>query len=247
MAYDRFADLHDALTASSAPATWGAATLNGPESQWSAWGDLQPIDGAGRGPSASATARALQQAEAKLRDATERANQAALAAALDTTILKQALAAWEAAHQRAETCSQRVSRARRAYELKCAQPGPASTEALVALTAFRQACSEAGTAGCTATRALEHVNRATTAATRSSERARRIAAIEIAATAARNHALTAERAAHDEPDHTGARTASRLRPLDSFARLPERPSLALEVARSQGFCRSLASRLRPAA
>jgi hypothetical protein len=248
MAYDRFNELHDAFQAFGKPSTAAA------ESQWaSGWGDLrdragwgesQPMGLTGTPFQASATARALNHADTSLRYATDVANQCALAAALDKTIVERAAANWELARQRVESCTHNVSLARHAYELKCALPGPASTAALIALTAFRQACSDATIASQAAAHALAQLSRASNSAAASALAARRAAAVETAAVAARNHAISAERATRGEHMTPQAWPPARLRSLQSSARLPEHPSLVREVARSQGFCRGLAGRVR---
>lgn len=244
MAYNLYTELHD--------------TLSSPKqaSPWPEWADLQRMQqsadlgvhvSAGATSAGSATARALHHAQASLAEATAQANQAALWAALDTVILNQATAASQTATQRAESCTYRVSRARRAYELGCALSGPASTTALVALTAFRQACSDATAAGGAAACAIESFNRASAGATAANLTARRAAALETAAMAARNHALKADLAARGEAGGTDMRSPTSKRRLQPCPRLLDNPGLVSEVARSQGFCRSLDNRLQPAA
>jgi hypothetical protein len=243
MASYLYPELHDALTA---PAQ---------ESQWAAWSEIRQAqrNAAKRDafPSvqdacSSATGRALQQAEAALADATQNANQAALGAALDAAIFKQASSAWQTASQRADAFAQRVARARRAYEIQCAALGPASTPALVALTAFRQAFSDAHAASGVAARALEILDTARETAAASDLAAHRAAAAETAAKAARSHALAAEQTARTAGDAARPRNPLPLRSLQPCARLLDQPGLVSEVARSQGFCRSLASRSRSA-
>ncbi len=244
MAHDLYTELHDAL---SSPAQ---------ESQWAAWSEIRqaqreaterPAPGSANPAANTATGRALRHAEASLADATRHANQAALNAALDESILQQTASAWQAARQRAGSCAQRVSRARRAYEIQCAAPGPASTAALVALTAFRQACSDAHAASSAAARALDSFNKASQSAAASSVVARRAAAAETAAMAAHNHALSADLAARADEGAAQWHNRTPRRPLQPCPRVLDHPGLVLDVARSQGFCRSLASRFRSSA